>query len=73
MNATAQTSLTSCNAWVQGYTNPNLQMNNVTFCVVLLPPGVNLIAVNKYISFNIKMSSWILDLAHPVLSLTGPH
>jgi len=38
-----------------------------------MPPGVNLIAINKYVSFNIKMSSWILDLAHTILSLTGPH
>jgi len=69
IKATVQTSLTSCNAWVQGYTNPNLQMKNVTLYVVVLPQGVNPIAVNKYI--NIKMSSWILDLTHTVLSLTG--
>ena len=71
MNATAQTSLTSSNAWVQGYTNPNLQMKNVTLSVVVLPPGVNPTAVNRYI--NIKMSSWILDLARTVLSLRVPH
>jgi len=70
MNATAQTSLTSCNAWVQGYTNSNLLRKNVKLCVVL-PPGVNPIAVNIYI--NIKISSWILDLALIVLSLTGTH
>lgn len=72
MKATAQTSLTSCNTWVQGYTNPNLQMKNVTLYVVVLPQGVNPIAVNKYINISIKMSSWILDLTHTVLSLTGP-
>ena len=32
--ATVQTSLTSCNAWVQGCTNPKIQMKNVTLCVV---------------------------------------
>jgi hypothetical protein len=72
MKATAQTSLTSCNTWVQGYTNPNLRMKNVTLYVVVLPQGVNPIAVNKYINISIKMSSWILDLIHTVLSLTGP-